>query len=257
MKKITVLAAGLLFLLSSLAFSDSFSFRVGYFLPGSSTNLTANPNSLWAIELDQMSFRKTDFNGWTFGGAYDYFLGKNLNLSFAVDYYNKNRTGYYNDWLLNSLTEGDFAFPFDLFEGTDILHSFNVTSTPLMFSLKFLPLGRRARLIPFIGGGATLNVWRVRLVGDTVNFADPWIYTDPVLGDIDIYPVEFANGRESGATFGWHAFGGFQFPVGYRTTIEAEVRYHAAKARFKEWFVGFDDFDLGGLAVTFGLTYWF
>jgi hypothetical protein len=257
MKKLTSLAAGLLLLVPTLAFSDSFSLRVGYFWPGAATNILTHPDSLWAIEFDQMSFKMSDYDGWTLGGNYDYFLGKNLNLAFTLDHFYKNRTGYYTDWVVNSLDKGDFAFPFDLYEGYDILHSFSVSSTPLQLSLKFLPLGRRTRLIPFIGGGATLNLWSVRMSGEMVNFSDPWFFTDPILGDVEIYPVDFVNGHESGAAFGWHAFGGFQIPIGFRTTIEAEVRYHWAKARFDDWFVGFEDFDLGGLALTFGLNYWF
>jgi hypothetical protein len=69
--------------------------------------------------------------------------------------------------------------------------------------------------------------------------------------------VELLSARESTTSFGWHAFGGFQVPIGYRATIEAEARYHAAKARFDNLFVGFDDFEVGGLAVTLGLSYWF
>jgi hypothetical protein len=95
------------------------------------------------------------------------------------------------------------------------------------------------------------------MYGDMVDFSDPWVYTDPDLGDVDIYPVTSVNGRESGSSFGWHAFGGIQVPIGYRATIEAEARYHAATAKFNDWFVGFEPFDLGGLALTVGLTYWF
>jgi hypothetical protein len=259
MKKLTVLAVGLLLLVPSVVFCDSISLRLGYYMPHalSNTYLSAHPDSLWTIELDQMSFGMKDYRGGIYGVGYDYFISKNFSLSFAVDSYSKSRLGYYNDWVLNSLTEGDFAFPFEFFEGSDIFHSFRVSVTPLQVSLKFLPLGRRAKLIPYIGGGASLVLWGVRMYGDMVDFSDPWIYTDPDLGDVDIYPVTSVNGRERGASFGWHAFGGIQVPIGYRATIEAEARYHSATAKFKEWFLGFEDFELGGLALTVGLTYWF
>jgi opacity protein-like surface antigen len=257
MKKLTILAAGLLLLVPTLAFSDSIQLRLGYFMPRFSTDLTTHPDSLWAIELDQMSFGKKDYKGGMIGIAYDRFVGKYINLSLALDTYNQSELGYYNDWVLNTLDEGDFAFPFELYLGNDITHSFRVTSTPLQLSVKLLPLGRRTKLIPYIGGGASLVFWNVRMFGDMVNFADPWVYTDPDLGDVDIYPVESVLGRESGTAFGWHAFGGLQFPVGYRATIEAEVRYHSVKAKFEDWFVGFEDLDLGGLALTLGLSYWF
>ena len=259
MKKLTVIAAALLVLVPSLAFSDSISLRLGYYMPRALSNsyLDSHPDSLWAIELGQMSFPMKDFRGGIMGLSYEYFAGKNFNLALTLDSFNRTRMGYYNDWVWFALDEGDFAFPYELYDGDDVMHSFSVTTTPLQLSVKFLPLGRKARIIPFVGGGGTLNFWRVRLYGDTINFADEWIYPDEVYGDVSIYPLESANGRESGMALGWHAFGGFQIPIGYRATFEAEARWHSSKAKFEEWFVGFDDFELGGLALTAGFSFWF
>lgn len=257
MKKLTVLAAGLLLLVPALAFSDSISLRLGYFMPRASTDIGLHPDSLWAIEFDQMSFTPEKYRGTMFGFSYEHFVGKNLSLAFTLDSYSKNRPGYYVDYVQNTLDEGDFAFPYADFLGDDIQHAFSVSSTPLQVSLKITPLGRKTRLIPFVGGGAGLYFWSVRIYGQMINFADPWIYTDDVLGDIDIYPVEGVNGREKGSVFGYHAFAGFQIPIGFRATFEAEARYHWAKAKFDEWFQGFEDFDIGGLALTVGFNYWF
>jgi hypothetical protein len=259
MKKLAVVAAGLILLVPSLAFSDSISLRLGYFFPKalSDSYLSTHPDSLWTIELDQMSFAPRDYRGGTVGIGYDHFLNKNISLSLIVDAYNKSNVGFYNDWVVNTLAEGDFAFPFEFYEGGDIVHSFRVSITPVELSLKFLPLGRRAKIIPYIGGGASMVFYGVRMFGDMVNFGDPWIYTDSVLGDVDIYPVEPIFSRENGTAFGWHAFGGIQFPIGFRATIEAEARYRSATGRFNGLFQGFDDFELGGLALTAGISYWF
>jgi opacity protein-like surface antigen len=259
MKKLTVLAAGLLLLIPALSFADSISLRGAYFMPRALSNsyLSLHPDSLWTIELDQMSFAPKDYRGGMIGFSYDRFLGPNLSMSLTVDAYNKSQVGYYNDWVLNTLTEGDFAFPFELYLGDDIVHSFRVGITPVQLSLKLLPLGRKTKIIPYVGGGGSLVFTTIRMFGDQVNFADPWIYTDPDLGDIDIYPVEALSARETATSFGWHAFAGFQVPIGYRATVEAEARYHSAKARFNDLFVDFDDFEVGGLALTVGLSYWF
>ncbi len=259
MKKLTGLALGLLLLVPSLAFSDSFFLRMGYFMPHalSDTYLASHPDSLWAIELSQMSFSKNKFRGTMFGVGYEYFVNKYLSLAFSVDTYSKQVPGYYVDYGQFALDEGNFAFPSEFYDGDIIDHAFRVHSTPLQLSVKFTPLGRKTRLIPFFGGGAGLYLWGVRIYGETIDFSDPWIYADPDLGDVDIYPVVSTNGLESGTAFGWHAFAGFQIPIGFRATLDAEVRYHSAKAKFQEWFQGFDDFDLGGLALTVGFNYWF
>jgi hypothetical protein len=244
MKKLTVLAAGLLLLVPSLVFSDSFSLRIGYYMPRALSNayILAHPDSLWAIEFNQMSFSLKDYRGTIMGVGYEYFVSKNLSLALTLD-----------------------SFPFEFYDGNDVQHSFSVSSTPLQVSVKLLPLGRKTRLIPFVGGGAGLYFWSVRMFGDMINFnptdtnGDPieYFYPDPDLGDVQIYPVEAINGKEKGAVFGYHAFAGLQIPIGYRATVEAEARYHWVKARFDEWFLGFEDFDLGGLAVTVGFNYWF
>jgi len=265
MKKLTGLALGLLLLAPSLAFSDSFSLRIGYFMPLalSDSYFPAHPDSLWTIEFEQMSFLKNKFRGSTFGLSYEYFVGKNLSLAFTLDSYSKSRPGFYVNYDQTQFDEGYFAFPTDQ-EPSDIVdwyyieHAFAVSSTPLQVSLKVLPLGRKTRLIPFVGGGGGVYFWSVRLQGETIDFSDPYFYTDPVLGDIDVYPVlsdQFA--KERGHAFGFHAFAGFQIPIGFRATIEAEARYHWAKAQLGATLPDYDDFDLGGLAITLGFNYWF
>jgi hypothetical protein len=259
MKKLTILAMGLLLLVPSLAFSDSISIRLGYYLPRALTNsyLNTHPDSVWTIELDNMSFAPKDYNGGIAGISYDYFVSKNISLALSVDSYNKSNFGFYNDWVLNTLTEGDFAFPFEFFLGNDITHSFRVSITPVELSLKFLPFGRRAKIIPYVGGGASMVFYGARMFGDMVDFSDPYIYTDPDLGDVDIYPVVPVNSRDRGTAFGWHAFGGIQVPIGYRATIEAEARYRAAKGPLGGLFQGFDNLELGGLSLSAGISYWF
>jgi opacity protein-like surface antigen len=265
MKKLIVLAAGLALIVPTLAFADSFSLRVGYFMPRalSSSYLTLHPNSLWFVEFDQMTFALKDFRGGTLGASYERFFGPNLSLVLGVDTFSRRRLGDYWDYDQTEFTEGWFAFPVDL-EPADIpdwyyiSHSFRVSSTPVTLSVKLAPLGRKTKLIPFVGGGAGLYFWNTSLYGEMVDFSDPWIYTDPILGDIDIFPVISINSREKGMAVGYHAFAGLQFPIGYRATIDAEVRYNWAKGKFDDGLlVDFDDFDLGGLALTVGFSYWF
>jgi opacity protein-like surface antigen len=282
MKKITVLAAGLLLLVPCLAFPDSFSLRGGYFMPLAMSNsyLNGHSNSLWTIEYEQMSFTKAGFRGVTLGLGYEYFLGKNVNIVLTLDSFTKSQPGDYLYYDQTEFTDTWFAFPIDnepvITDWYYISHTFKVSSTPLQVSLKFLPLGRRARFIPFVGGGAGLYFWGVQMYGEQVDFypvdgnLDPvdWYYDyetdaaysnpeDAALRDQLIYPVTSVNGKERGVAIGWHAFAGLEFPISYRWTIAAEARYHSARARLHEWFVDFDDFELGGLALTVGINYWF
>jgi hypothetical protein len=257
MKRHLILAAAALILVPALAFPNMFTLRAGYYFPKAS----GGPDGLWQIEFDQMSFKKADFNTGILGFSYEYFVSKQLSLEFSIDTYSKRKAGYYMDYVGYALDEGDFAFPADLYEGDfSVSHGFNVSITPVQVSAKLFPIGRRNRIIPYVGGGGGIYFWSVSLRGYMVDFTDEWVYTDPDIGDVPIYGITQTDAREdTRVTFGYHAFAGLMVPIGNRITISAEVRYHAAKGTFKSdsAFTDFEDFDLGGTAITAGLNYWF
>lgn len=254
MKKILVLFLGLILLTSSLASSGIVTFKIGYFIPQANSDL-------WETEFDQMNFRKNDYPNTNFGFSYEYFLTKELSFFFSLDGYTKNKSGSYNGYVGYSDVDGEWAYPDDYLGDYIPGHSFNIAITPIQLSIKFTPMGRRGKFIPYIGGGVGLYFWSVRLRGDTIDFSDEWY--DPV-EEVIIYPINrFTDVREeSRISTGWHAFGGIMFPVARKITLEAEFKYNSAKGKFPEddpnWgFHGFDPFDLSGYQISFGLNYWF
>lgn len=259
-KKALILAIAVLALLSpaAAAIDKTFTLRLGTYLPKAPSNYVQYPNNLWAIEFDQMSFGREDYRGSLLGASFDILINKYFALSFTVDTYNKDRYGYYKDYVGGTIDETTYAFPGEIYTGDSLIHTFNVSVTPIQASVKFTPLGRRGKVIPFVGGGVGLYRYRVSLRGQSVDFSDTSnVYVDPELGDIQIYPVDQSYAEESGYTFGYHFLGGLQFPIGHRITIEGEARYHVAKATLDEWFIGFDKFDVGGLSLTMGINFWF
>lgn len=257
MKKWFVLLT-VMFILPLVSYSHQLSLRGGTFLPHVPTNVLTRPDSLWAIEFDQMSFKRSDYYGSILGISFDLFINKNFSLSFCIDTYAKDKLGYYKNYVGARFPEGSFAFPSEYYDGEAVVHAFNVGITPVQLSAKFTPLGRRGRFVPFIGAGIGYYRWNVVLRGQTVNFSDTsWVYDDPNLGEVQIYPIVQSYGRESGWNFGYHALAGLQVPIGYRITLDGEVRYHWAKAKLEEWFTGFDNFEIGGLSLVLGISFWF
>ncbi len=170
----------------------------------------------------------------------------------TVDAYNKSQVGYYNDWVAQHPRPRAISpSPSSSTRATTSSTPSGSASRPVQLSLKFLPLGRRTKIIPYVGGGASLVFYQRPHVRRHGQFLRP----------LDLHRsrprrhrhlsrrARSARGRPR-PSFGWHAFGGFQVPIGYRATIEAEARYHSAKARFNDLFVDFDDFEVGGLALT-------
>ena len=252
MKKTIGLVAILVLLLPTLGISGALSFRLAYFIPRAQSDL-------WTIEFENMSFQKSDFQTTTLGICYEHFLTKELSLVIGVDSYSQTRLGNYKDYVGYSLDEGDFAFPANIYEGAfEITHNFSVSITPVQMSLKLTPFGRRSGFIPYIGGGATLYIWNVKLLGDMVDFTDEWFYEDPDLGDVPIYGVYQTQARaESRFSVGFQGFVGFMIPIASRLAFEAEFKYNVGKGSLGETFEGFDEFDLGGYQISLGVNYWF
>jgi opacity protein-like surface antigen len=262
MKKTLFLIAVLVVLLPALAFSDMMTIRLGYYMPNAlrDSYIFSHPDSLFGIEFTQMSLRPTDFRGSILGGGYEFFLNPYLSAAVSVDFFSRENGGYYLDYVGLNFTDGDYAAPYALYGNNydfEIRHSFNISMTPVQLSLKLTPLGRKTRLIPYIGGGIGAYFLHARISGDIVDFSQEYVYADPDLGDVTVYPVTYTNASETKLVLGGHAFAGLMFPIGYRLTLEAEARYHYAKATFTDAFQGYDKFDLSGLSLSIGLNYWF
>jgi hypothetical protein len=253
------IVAGLIILLaaSGIGMANTLNVRLNYFLP----RAQANPNSLWGIEFENMSFKRSQFQEAYFGFGYEYFLSPNFGLLFEVDPYSKSRSASYTGYVGYYLDEGDFAFPND-YQGDFVPgHSLSLSITPIQLSLKIAPFGRRGKIIPYIGGGVGLYLWSVRMRGDLIDFSDEYYYEDPDYGDIPvypIYPIDAWEGDNFGkVAFGWQGFGGFMLPIANRLTLDFGVKYTVAKGKFTDAFLGFEDFDLGGFHIMLGMNYWF
>jgi len=276
MKKVAVLSLAFFLFAPSLAFSNTLTFKLGLFFP-------TFKSDLWDTEFENMSFKKSDYYSSNFGFGFDYFVTRQLSLVLSIDAYSKNKLGYYKGYVgyyaatLRAAgfdTNDDFAFP-DSYEGDyDPSHNFNVSITPVQLSLKLLPLGRGGKLIPYVGGGAGIYIWNVRLYGYSIDFSPepPWYYNestgefyrtdnpDPAV-DVSIYPINpgayYTDVRErTRMSVGYHALGGFMMPIANRTTIDLEFKYNFVKGNLEN-FQDFQPFDLGGYQISLGINYWF
>jgi len=246
MRKMLVLLTAILLLVPGLVFSDIVTFKVGYFFPRADSDL-------WLEEFENMSFTKSNFQDSNFGFGYEYFFTRELSLVLNVEGYSKNKVGFYKDYSAITATDGyDYAF-FDE-PGNAVMHTFSVSITPIQFSIKLSPLGRKGKIIPYVGGGAGIYLWSVRLYGDVIDFNAPEEFTDGTIG----YPVFMADAREDNKfKMGYHAFGGVMIPVANRISFEAEFKYQSLTAELVDAFEGFQPFDLSGFQFSLGLNYWF
>lgn len=249
----------ILLFVPGLVFSDVITFKVGYFVP----RAQGDP---WITEFDNMSFKKSDFLTTNFAFSYDFFFSNTMSLNFGVAGYTKNKSGIYENYV-GDMVFGDVAdyYAFDYGQGDPISHVFSVSITPIQVSLKFNPLGRRGKIIPYIGGGVGAYLWSVRISGSHIDFGYPELFYDTGL-DMDVigYPVFDDDLRaENKLRFGFHGMAGVMVPIANRISFEGEVKYNYAEASFTELegmytvVVGYDYFDLSGWTFSIGLNYWF
>jgi opacity protein-like surface antigen len=262
MKKHLALSVIVFLTAASLAFSNTLTFKINYFMPRLENSKLEY--DFMRTEFTQMNFTKSNFQDTSFGIYYEYFLDGRFSLVFGIDTFSKSKAGFYLDYVGYQFDDGDFAFPNDYQGDYSPGHTLDFSVTPIQLSFKVAPLGRRANFIPYVGAGVGLYLWNLRMRGQLIDFSDPWIYDDPDYGEIDIYPIWSVDAREGlnfpKATFGYQLFGGAMFPIGNRLTLDAEFKFSHATGKLKDAFTGFEPnnlFDLGGIQVSIGLNYWF
>jgi hypothetical protein len=257
MKKRLIIALAALVAFASLGHANIISFKVGYYIPGLNSDF-------WSNELANMNFSKSNFQGASFAFDYEIFLSRELSLVIGVDTYTKTRTAFYRDYVGIQFSDGDFAFPAKYYNGDYTpAHALSLSVTPIQFSLKVAPLGRRAKVIPYFGAGLAFYIWSVRMSGDLVDFSDPWTYTSGNYVDTiyPIYTVDAMDRNNGRITLGAQGFAGVQIPIGNRLTVDFEGKYSYAKGKLgidpNSGFTGFGPLDLGGVTLSLGLNYWF
>ncbi|MGD8537617.1 MAG: hypothetical protein PVI66_02740 [Candidatus Aminicenantes bacterium] len=252
MKKYLLVFVALFLLVPGFAFSDLVTFKVGYFFPRADSDL-------WELEFEQMTFQKGDFQDSVFCFTYEYFLSNQISLSLSLDGYSEKKVGNYLEYVGYFDQDEGQLYAFDYGQGSSIAHVFTVSMTPLQASIKLTPLGRRASVIPYLGGGVGAYIWTVRMQGDTIDFSDPVEFYDQDLDEVVIgYPVYPTDIRvESKFSFGFHGFVGVMVPVANRISIEGEFKFNYASGNLDPDFQGFENFDLSGYQVTVGINYWF
>ncbi|MFO7866804.1 MAG: hypothetical protein R6V02_08345 [Candidatus Aminicenantes bacterium] len=233
-------------------FSDLVSFHIGYYIPRAE-------GDLWDKEFKNLSFTKSDFHNTVFHFSYEYFLSPQISLTLSMDSYNKQKVGSYLGYVGYQTFSGDWAYP-DMYTGEfDPSHALSVSNTPIQASIKFLPLGRTAKVIPYVGGGAGVFVWTVSIRGDIIDFSDERYDSQE---EVIVYPIYQVNRRgESKFALGFHGFGGVMIPIANRISVDGGFRFSVAEGNltdeFYTEFLGVETLDLSGYIISIGINYWF
>jgi len=216
---------------ASRAGAGGFDARIGAFFPRGNETLFLDDRSLYFVE-------KSDFYGVYGGAEYNQVLMNNVELGIHLDGYSRTTDTSYRDYVRP--------------DGSEIRQSLHFSQVPLGVTIRFLPTGKSAKIVPYVGGGVDAVFWNYEEYGDFVDFMSPDCGTD--LG-CPIYADHF---KSNGTAFGFHALGGLRVYINRDFAIVAEGRYQWAEDDMGEDFAPnepglINRIDLSGATFTVGV----
>jgi hypothetical protein len=177
-----------------------------------------------------LDFNIGDFNGGTIGGEWLVGLGNLFDAGLSLGFYQRTVPA------LDSFAE---------FEGTGapVEADLKLRVVPFAATFRFLPLGHRAGIEPYVGAGVGVFAWRYSETGDFVTS--------------DNVTIVHGNFVGSGSKAGPVVLGGVRVPIG-PVAVGGEIRYQSAVANLPgdQGFAG-TRIDLGGFnyLLTFNIRF--
>ena len=179
--------------------------------------------------LDTLAFNVSDFAHATIGGEWLTNLGNHAEAGLGLGFYRRTVPTVYR-YLVNS-------------DGSDIEQQLRLRVVPFTATIRFMPLGHRAPIQPFIGVGVGVFAWRYAESGQFVDVTDSSIFRDSFVA--------------TGAATGPLVVAGARIPIG-PGTIGGEIRYQSANGKLPadQGFAG-RRIDLGGFnyLATFSIRF--
>lgn len=218
-----VLGLGAMLLIPSPSYAQqSLNFHLGGFVPtGEDARGNVDGGDVLVNNLDFLLFNIKDFNGVKLGAEYLVGLNDYLEAGLGIGFYRKTVPSIYAD-LVNE-------------NGLEIEQDLKLRIVPFEATVRFLPAGRSAAFVPYIGAGVGVFNWRYSETGDWVDNDDN-IYRDTFVG--------------SGTATGPVVLGGLRIPFN-TWDLGGEVKWQRAFGDLPstELFSA-DRINLGGVSYT-------
>jgi opacity protein-like surface antigen len=208
----------------------SVSLRMGYAAPSASSDL-------FSFVTSELSLRKGDFAGFTYGMDVAMPLRPRLELVLSADVNESKTTSDYREWQDT--------------QGLPIEQTTSFSRQSLAANIRYylLPYGRSlSRLAwvptsyaPWLSAGIGRTHYRFHQSGDFVDFAN---------GN-SVFPDTYSS---SAWGFTPQVAAGIDWNISQRVAVTTQARYLWGKADLGSDFSGFNPIDLSGLGLTGGLT---
>jgi opacity protein-like surface antigen len=206
---------------SSSDWNQAIGFNLGYFVVKGDDK--RGEDDVLFRNQDSLIFDTKDFNGATIGAEWLIGLGDYLEGGVGVGYYQKSVPSIYG-----ALVQDD---------GTEIEQDLKLRIVPITATVRFLPIGRRNSVQPYVGAGIGFFNWRYSETGEFVDFNN------------DVFRANFeADGNEIGPV----VLGGVRVAASDAWLVGGEIKWQDAKGDtggIDEGFLG-DKIHLGGWTTS-------
>src|SRR5262249_3692258 len=207
---------------------NAIGFNVGYFsLRGEDSRVE---DDVLLADLNDLAFQVKDFNNVTFGGEWLFAVGEYFEGGVGLGFYQETVPSVYRD--------------FEDSDGTQIAQDLKLRIVPITGTVRFLPMGRRGPVEPYVGAGIGIFNWRYSEIGEFVDFSDGTIFRARFVAD--------------GNAFGPVVLAGVRVPVGDTMLVGGEIRWQRAEGdTSKEVGLLGTKIDLGGFTTSFTMHFRF
>jgi hypothetical protein len=206
---------------------QSLNLYLGGFVPtnadarGTTTNGLSN--DVLVRDQDFLAFRINRFDGLTFGGEWLVGLGNNFDAGLGIGYFQETVPA----------VDANFVNA----NGSEVVANLKLRIVPFTATVRYLPLGHKAPIEPYVGAGVGVFGWRYSESGQFVDRTDNSIFNATYVG--------------TGSATGPVLLGGVRLPIGPMAP-GFEVRWQSAKGNLpaSQGFAG-SVIDLGGMNYLF------
>jgi hypothetical protein len=186
-------------------------------------------NDVLVRNQEFLSFRIKDFDGFTFGGEWLVPLHDKIEAGLGLGFFQETVHAV-DTYYVNA-------------NGSEVVANLKLRIVPITATVRYVPLGLKARIQPYVGGGVGVFGWRYSEYGQFVDPTDHTIFNGTFVGTgWDVGPV---------------LLGGVRVPIG-PTAAGFEARWQKAHGNLPsdQGFAG-TEIDLGGMnyLVTFNVRF--
>lgn len=170
---------------------QSVNFFLGGFVPTSADARGDHGDDVLVQNQNFLLFRIDRFTGPTVGGEYLVGLGDFFDAGLGIGFYQR------------TVSAADANF--NNTNGSNIVADLKLRIVPFDATVRVLPLGHRAPIVPYVGAGVGIYAWRYSESGQFVDYTPPVSRTPPVFN---------ATFTGSGTAVGPVVLGGVRVPIG-------------------------------------------